>query len=548
MFDYIIIGAGSAGCVLANRLSAHVGTSVCLLEAGPPDTFPLIHVPGAFGYFMFSRKYNWAFEAEVDPTLRNGTALFCPRGKGLGGSSSINGMLYIRGHRADYDHWAALGNPGWSFDEVLPYFKRSEANVRGASRFHGATGELVVSDSANAYSVSKVFMDAAREIGLPRTDDFNGEQQEGFGAYQLTINDGRRWSAADAFLHPVRSRSNLTVISGAHVTRIELDGKRATGVTYRHRGEERTLRAGREVILSAGAYGSPQILMLSGIGDPRELSRHGIENRHTLRGVGENLQEHPDSCAGFLSEPHGGIRFTAAGIAQILAEGVKYFGAKKGKLRTTITEVGGFFKSTPDAELPDVQLHALPLLFDDSGRDLGLMRRDGISCHVCVLRPKSRGAIRLRNQDPTAAPVIDHRFFSDASDMKVLVSGMRIAIALLEAPAFAPYRKVELLPGAGKRSDEDIERACRDHMGLVYHPVGTCKMGRDEMAVVGPDLRVHGIEGLRVVDASIMPTVIGGNTNAPTIMIAEKASDMILADCAKPALEVAHAASSSVPA
>jgi choline dehydrogenase len=547
MFDYIIIGAGSAGCVLANRLSANAGTSVCLLEAGPPDTFPLIRVPGAFGYFMFSRKYNWAFEAEVDPALRNGSALFCPRGKGLGGSSSINGMVYIRGHHADYDRWAALGNEGWSFDEVLPYFKRSEANVRGASRFHGATGELVVSDTAHAYSTSDVFRDAAREIGLPQTDDFNGEQQEGFGAYQLTINNGRRWSAADAFLHPVRSRRNLTVMSDAHVTRIELERKRATGVTFRHRGRQQTLRAGREVILSAGAYNSPQILMLSGIGDPRELARHGIETHHALRGVGQNLQEHPDSCAAFLSKPHGGIRFTAAGIAQMLAEGVKYLGANKGKLRTTITEVGGFFKSRPDAELPDVQLHALPLLFDDSGRDLNLMWRDGISCHACVLRPKSRGAIALRSADPEAAPVIDHRFFSDEDDMKVLIGGVRIALALLEAPAFAPYRKEELLPGAGKRSDEDIERACRDHMGLVYHPVGTCKMGRDETSVVGPDLRVHGIEGLRVVDASIMPTLIGGNTNAPTIMIAEKAADMIATDRAHPVMDVAHVAG-NVPA
>jgi len=439
-------------------------------------------------------------------------------------------MIYIRGHRSDYDHWAALGNRGWSYDDVLPYFRKSEANVRGANKYHGAEGELCVSDWESAYPISPVFLDAARQIGLPMTDDFNGEQQEGFGAYQLTIKDGRRWSAADAFLHPIAKRGNLEIITDAHVTQIDLEGKRATGVTFRSNGRQQTLRAAREVILAAGAYNSPQILMLSGIGDPHELTANGIATVHALPGVGKNLQEHPDTCAAFASKPHGGIRFTPTGVAQMASEGIKYYAANAGKLRTTITEVGGFLKSRPDADLPDVQLHALPLLFDDSGRDLNLMRRDGISCHVCVLRPKSRGTISLRSPDPAAAPVIDHKFFSDPEDMKTLVAGIRIAIKLLEAPALAPYRKKELLPGEGKRTDEEIEQACRDHMGLVYHPVGTCKMGLDEMAVVGPDLRVHGVEGLRVVDASVMPTLIGGNTNAPTIMIAEKASDMIIAD------------------
>jgi choline dehydrogenase len=269
--------------------------------------------------------------------------------------------------------------------------------------------------------------------------------------------------------------------------------------------------------------------MLSGIGEPSELAAHGITTVHALPGVGKNLQEHPDTCAAFTSVPHDGLRFTPAGIVQLAAEGIKYFAARKGKMRTTITEVGGFLKSRPDIEVPDIQLHALPLLFDDSGRDLGLMARDGISCHVCLLRPKARGTVSLASADAAAAPVIDHRFFTDPDDMRTMVAGMRIALRILEAPAFAPYRKKELFPGEGKRTDAEIEQACRDHMGIVYHPVGTCKMGRDEMSVVGPDLRVHGIEGLRVVDASIMPTLIGGNTNAPTVMIAEKAADMIRA-------------------
>jgi choline dehydrogenase-like flavoprotein len=323
------------------------------------------------------------------------------------------------------------------------------------------------------------------------------------------------------------TRPNLQVLTDAHVQRIEFTGKRATGVTFVKGGRVQTLRATREILLCAGAYTSPQILMLSGVGDPSELAAHGIATVHALPGVGQNLQEHADTCAAFTSTPHDGIRFTLAGSVQMAVEGIKYTVAKKGKLRTTITEVGGFLKSRPDLPIPDIQLHALPLLFDDSGRDLGLMTKDGFSCHVCVLRPKARGTISLASADSAAAPVIDHKFFTDPQDMRVMVDGMRIALRILESPAFAPYRRKELVPGEGQRSDAQIEQACRDHMGIVYHPVGTCKMGRDEMAVVGPDLRVHGIDGLRVVDASIMPTLIGGNTNAPTIMIAEKAADMI---------------------
>ena len=411
-FDYLIIGAGSAGCVLANRLSADPSVRVCVLDAGPRDVYPFIHIPGAFGLFMFSRKYNWAYDAKSDPALRQGSPLFCPRGKALGGSSSTNGMIYIRGHRWDFDHWAALGNEGWSFADVLPYFRKSEANERGASTYHGADGELHVSDWEKAYPISQVFLDAAREAGLPTTDDFNGDRQEGIGPYQFTIKDGRRWSTATAFLRPATSRANLKIITGAHVQRIEFDDKRATGVTFQWRRRAQTLRATREVILAGGTYNSPQILMLSGIGEPPELAAHGIATVHALPGVGKNLQEHPDTCAAFTSVPHDGLRFTPAGIVQLATEGIKYFAANKGKMRTTISEVGGFLRSRPDVEIPDIQLHALPLLFDDSGRDLGLMAQDGISCHVCVLRPKARGTVSLATRPgrrPGDRPSLLHR-------------------------------------------------------------------------------------------------------------------------------------------
>ncbi len=529
MYDYIIVGAGAAGCVLANRLSRDPAVSVCLLEAGPKDNFELIHTPGAFGFFMFSKKYDWCFEAKSDPAVRKGQPMFCPRGKTLGGSTSVNGMVYTRGHRSDYDEWAELGNPGWGYDDVLPYFRKTETNARGADKYHGGKGPVYVSDSELNYKISKVFIEAAEQAGMPMSNDFNGEQYEGFGPYQFTIRDGRRCSAAVAYLRPAKRRKNLTVKTETDVVAVEFEGKRAVGVTYDHDGEHTTIRAHREVILSAGAYCSPQLLMLSGVGDPDELHAHRIDVVHALPGVGKNLQEHFDAAVLVKSKDHGGITISAQGAAQMGVAGVKYYGAHLGKLRSSVTEAGGFLKTDPSLAKPDVQFHTVPLLFDDSGRDLKLMMEPGYSMHVCCLRPKSRGTIGLASAHWEHPPVIDHNYFSHPDDLKCLVAGVKLARKILAAPAFDPYRKEELHPGADKQSDEDIAQAVKDRLGIVYHPVGTCKMGRDDMAVVDAQLRVHGLEGLRVVDASIMPTLNGSNTNAPTLMIAEKAADMILA-------------------
>ncbi|MFS8044032.1 MULTISPECIES: GMC family oxidoreductase [Xanthobacter] len=527
MYDYVIVGAGAAGCVLANRLSADPTVSVCVLEAGPKDSFEFIHTPGAFGYFMFSKKYDWSYDAKPDPALRRGEPLFCPRGKTLGGSTSINGMVYTRGHRSDYDRWADLGNEGWNYDDCLPYFRKAEHNVRGADKYHGGEGPLAVSDSEMNFTISKVFVEAARQAGMPMSDDFNGEHYEGFGPYQFTIANGRRCSTAVAYLHPAMNRHNLTVMTGVDVLRINFDGQRAIGVTAVHKGRRFAIEAKREVIVSAGAFNTPQLLMLSGIGDPDELRAQGIGVVKELPGVGKNLQEHADAAVLTTSHFHGGVQLSLLGVLQMVGEGVEYYGAHLGKLRSSVTEAGGFLKTDPSLDVPDVQIHTIPLLFDDSGRDLHLMETDGYSCHVCCLRPKSRGTVGLASANPTDAPVIDFNFFSHPGDIETLVAGVRLVRKILAAPAFDKYRKEEIHPGPDKQSDAEIAQAIKDKLGLVYHPVGTCKMGSDDMAVVDRTLRVHGMEGLRVIDASIMPTLTGSNTTAPTIMIAEKAAEMI---------------------
>ncbi|MDM0110434.1 choline dehydrogenase [Variovorax sp. J22R24] len=538
MYDYVIVGAGSAGCVLANRLSEDPDVTVCVIEAGPSDFLPFIHMPGAFGMFMFTKKYDWSYEAKSDPAIRKGEPMFCPRGKTLGGSSSINGMVYTRGHRSDYDGWAALGSPGWSYDEILPYFRKAEHNRRGADKYHGDEGPLVVSDCEMNYKISKVFIEAAEQAGVPMSNDFNGEQYEGFGAFQFTIDNGKRCSTAVAYLHPAMHRRNLTVMTGADVIRIDCEGKRAVGVTIDHNGKRVAVKANREVIVSAGAFNSPQLLMLSGIGHPDELKAHGVPLVHALPGVGKNLQEHPDTAVLTTSHYHGGVQLSLGGVLQMVGEGIEYYGAHLGKLRSSFTEVGAFLKTDPSLEVPDIELCTLPLLFDDSGRDLKLMTNDGYSCHVGCIRPKSRGTVSLASANPAHQPVIDFNFLSHPDDMKTLIGGVRLVRKILASPAFDPYRKEELFPGKDVQSDEDLAQAIKDKFGLEYHPVGTCKMGADKMAVVDAELRVHGMEGLRVIDASIMPTLVGSNTNAPTIMIAEKAADMIRK---RPALKAAAA-------
>lgn len=532
MYDYIIIGGGSAGCVLANRLSADRSLKVALLEAGPADKNPLIHIPFGIIYLMLSKSHNWRYLTEPQQHL-DGRRLFWPRGKTLGGSSSSNAMIYTRGHAADYDHWAALGNRGWSYADVLPLFKRSEHHEGGASVFHGTGGPLNVAQLRTPNILSGVFVEAGVELGYARTTDFNGARQEGVGRYALTQKNGERWSVARAYLQPVSERPNLVVLTGAHVTRINLEGKRATGISYLKSGKTETLHAGREVILSGGAINSPQLLMLSGIGPVDELRRHGIPVLQDLPGVGMNLQDHLDVLI-----VHECIRPVSLGISlSNLPAQLKYlydyFVHRKGPLTTNSAEGGGFVKSSPEQPIPDLQFHFTPAHLDGHASDLrsvaATMLGHGYALHVCNLRPGSRGHIGLKSADPTEHALIDPNYLSDPDDVSAMLKGVKAGRRLLAARAFDPYRGDEIYPGKQVQSDEEIIRFIRSRAETIYHPVGTCKMGSDAMAVVDDTLKVRGIDGLRVVDASIMPTLIGGNTNAPTVMIAEKAADLILA-------------------
>ncbi len=531
-FDYIIVGGGSAGCVLANRLTEDGKFNVCLLEAGSDNNSMLVKTPGAFSAFMFLKKFNWSFTAKPKKDIRNGTPLFVPRGRGLGGSSATNAMLYIRGQKQDYDHWAELGNDGWSFDDILPYFKKSETNSRGESELHGGAGPLQVTDRPAFYEISKRYIEASQQAGFKVNDDFNGCDQEGVGYYQCTIKNGKRCSAAHAYLLPVLSRPNLTVLTRAQVSKVLLKDKQAYGVDVYVKGEKRTLTANKEVILSGGSIASPQLLMLSGIGDKSELSQHGIDCVHELKGVGKNLREHVDACVLVKSKKTDGFTLSVTGLLKMAPDAMKYLTGKKGKLANSILEAGGFIKSNDNENRPDIQLHMLPLLYDDNGRDLKLLSQHGFSCHVCVLRPESTGTVSLKSAHYQDAPEIDFNLFSDkeGKDKTVLINGMRQLRKILTAPALAQHYENEVHPGNAFETDEQIFAKAKERIGTVFHPVGTCKMGNDEMAVVDNQLKVHGIDNLRVIDASIMPTLISGNTNAPTMAIAEKVADMMLAN------------------
>jgi len=527
-FDYVIVGAGSAGCVLANRLSADGKTSVLLLEAGPKDSNIWIHVPLGYGRLFKDKTVNWMYQTEPEPGL-DGRSVFQPRGKVLGGSSSINGLLYVRGQHEDYDRWRQHGNSGWGFDDVLPYFKKAEDQQRGADDFHGAGGPLPVSDLIHADPLSAAFIAAAAETGIPLNPDFNGAAQEGAGFFQTTTTRrGRRASTAVAYLRPARDRSNLHVETSALAQRVVFEGRRADAVEYRKAGTLRTARARKEILIASGAYNSPQLLQLSGVGPAELLRKHGIEVVLDAPGVGQDLQDHlqvrvvmrcakPITLNDIVNHP----------VRRILA-GARYAAFRQGPLTIAAGTSGAFFKTNPRLATPDIQIHFLPFSTDKMGEKLHSF--SGFSASVCQLRPESRGSLRIRSADPAAPPEIRINYLSTEVDRTANVEGLKILRKILQAPALRSYVVEEVDPGAKVSSDEALLNYCRARGSTIYHPTSTCRMGSDPLAVVDQRLRVRGLEGLRVVDASVMPDLVSGNTNAAIIMIAEKASDMILED------------------
>jgi len=526
-FDFIICGAGSAGCVLANRLSASPRNKVLLLEAGGRDVNPWIHIPVGYYRTMHNPKTDWCFETEPDPGLA-GRRVKWPRGKVLGGSSSINGLVYIRGQMEDYDHWRQLGNVGWSYEDVLPYFIKSEDQERGGDHLHGAGGPLKVTDPRIHRPLCDAFIAAAENAGIPRNDDFNGAAQEGVGYFQTTIHQGQRCSSAKAFLKPAIGRRNLKIVTGAHTERVLFDGRRAVGVRYRRDGRHMDARADAGVVLAAGAIGSPQILELSGVGDLDRFRDLSLEKVHHLPGVGENLQDHLQVRSIYKTRRPITLNDEVNNPLRKMLIGLDYICRRRGPMAMAASHVSVFTRSGPDVTTPDIQFHFQPLSADAPGK--GLHRFSAYTSSVTQLRPESRGSVHIRTADVMTHPAIQPNSLSTPRDQEVTVAALKLSRDICGRPPLADETASEFLPGADVRSDEALLRYAHETATTIYHPVGTCAMGRGDRAVVDDRLRVHGFEGLRVIDASIMPTIVSGNTNAPTIMIGEKGADMILED------------------
>jgi choline dehydrogenase len=524
-FDYIIVGGGSAGCVLANRLSASGEHRVLLLEAGGEDRNPWIHIPIGYGKLFKNPKLNWLYESEPEPGL-NGRRIIQPRGKVLGGSSSINGLVYIRGQKEDFDHWRQLGNVGWSHEDVLPYFRRAEDQQRGADDFHGAGGPLAVSDQCEPHALCDAFIAAAEEAGFPRNEDFNGARQEGAGYYQTTSRRGRRCSAAVGYLRPARGRANLTVLTEAPSLDIVIEAGEARGVRFTHQGETWRAAAAGEVVLAAGAIASPPLLQRSGIGPAALLRQHGIAVVRDLPGVGENLQDHLQSRLVYRCTQAITVNDDLASFRRRVGIGLRYALWRKGPLTISAGYAGGFFRTDPRLATPDVQVHFITFSTTKMGDRLHAF--PGFTASVCQLRPESRGFVRLRSADPAVPPMIQLNYLSTETDRRSMVEGLKLLRRIMAQPAFRPYVESEYEPGPACANDEELLGYIRERASTIYHPTCTCRMGDDPQAVVDARLRVHGLGRLRVIDGSVMPSLVSGNTNAAIIMIAEKGAEMML--------------------